>query len=363
MKTSLSRTIRLGFVAVSAIVSCSAFADYTFTTIDYQATPPSVAVNSGFWGTSLNGKLMILNAQIDDNSASFIYDATAKSFTRVPPPPAPYQEAFATGINDYGVVVGQASDGQNGGQAFIFDHGTWTFYSREGWENSSFRSINNSGMITGLSSHIIRPADEPVSVGFIFDRSTGQYTDISVPGASLDATIIVHGINSAGQAVGSAKPYHNLDGPGVMFSQSFLRQPDGTLTLFTLSGGFQGYGWSQARGINDNGQISAVALDANGNQQIFVGNASNLKSGFQMLSVPAPSIPNAVWGYTEGINNQGQVVGWWTDAYDVTHGMVSALIATGKDDCKGSNWQVYARANLGPFKNQGDCIQYVNTGK
>jgi hypothetical protein len=34
-----------------------------------------------------------------------------------------------------------------------------------------------------------------------------------------------------------------------------------------------------------------------------------------------------------------------------------------KDDCKNGGWQTLGRADGSSFKNQGDCIQYVNTGK
>jgi hypothetical protein len=34
-----------------------------------------------------------------------------------------------------------------------------------------------------------------------------------------------------------------------------------------------------------------------------------------------------------------------------------------KDDCKGNGWRSHTRADGSTFKNQGDCIQYVNTGK
>jgi hypothetical protein len=34
-----------------------------------------------------------------------------------------------------------------------------------------------------------------------------------------------------------------------------------------------------------------------------------------------------------------------------------------KDACKDGGWQNYTRADGSTFKNQGDCIQYVNTGK
>jgi hypothetical protein len=38
-------------------------------------------------------------------------------------------------------------------------------------------------------------------------------------------------------------------------------------------------------------------------------------------------------------------------------------VATAKDGCKGNGWQTLSRADASPFKNQGDCVQYVNTGK
>ena len=36
---------------------------------------------------------------------------------------------------------------------------------------------------------------------------------------------------------------------------------------------------------------------------------------------------------------------------------------TTKDQCKNGGWHNFARADASTFKNQGDCIQYVNTGK
>jgi hypothetical protein len=38
-------------------------------------------------------------------------------------------------------------------------------------------------------------------------------------------------------------------------------------------------------------------------------------------------------------------------------------VATKKDDCKKGGWADLTRADGSSFKNQGDCIQYVNTGK
>jgi hypothetical protein len=41
----------------------------------------------------------------------------------------------------------------------------------------------------------------------------------------------------------------------------------------------------------------------------------------------------------------------------------AANVATKKDECKKGGWANLTRANGTSFKNQGDCIQYVNTGK
>jgi hypothetical protein len=38
-------------------------------------------------------------------------------------------------------------------------------------------------------------------------------------------------------------------------------------------------------------------------------------------------------------------------------------VAQAMDDCKNGGWQGLSRADGSSFKNQGDCIQYVNTGK
>jgi len=42
---------------------------------------------------------------------------------------------------------------------------------------------------------------------------------------------------------------------------------------------------------------------------------------------------------------------------------VAAGVATNKDQCKKGGWADLTRADGSSFKNQGDCIQYVNTGK
>jgi hypothetical protein len=52
----------------------------------------------------------------------------------------------------------------------------------------------------------------------------------------------------------------------------------------------------------------------------------------------------------------------WTDFSPAVQ-FNAYTVATNKDGCKGDGWQALSRADGSPFKNQGDCIQYANTGK
>lgn len=50
-------------------------------------------------------------------------------------------------------------------------------------------------------------------------------------------------------------------------------------------------------------------------------------------------------------------------AETVTYDFEPYEIADDHDDCKNGGWKSMRRADGSSFKNQGDCIQYVNTGK
>lgn len=43
--------------------------------------------------------------------------------------------------------------------------------------------------------------------------------------------------------------------------------------------------------------------------------------------------------------------------------MKAFTVPASRDACKADGWKTLSRADGSPFKNQGDCIQYVNTGK
>jgi uncharacterized membrane protein len=120
--------------------------------------------------------------------------------------------ASALGVNDAGVIVGSASlTDLSPQQGFIFNAGTYAFFTHAGWDNTYARAISNSGIVTGFS----QSADSTSSIGWIYNPFTSVFTDITVPGSFL---VIAQGINTAGQVVGSASGL-----PGG--AQAFLREP------------------------------------------------------------------------------------------------------------------------------------------
>ncbi len=71
----------------------------------------------------------------------------------------------------------------------------------------------------------------------------------------------------------------------------------------------------------------------------------------------------------QGSGNQGTVSSF--DKLVVRFGSAAAttydfdpwVTATTRDTCKNSGWQEARRADGSTFKNQGDCVSYVMTGK
>ncbi len=85
---------------------------------------------------------------------------------------------------------------------------------------------------------------------------------------------------------------------------------------------------------------------------------------------PDDAYLNSTWGgaYCDnGASGTGSFrldAGCWTGYQPAIR--VAAMyinVPTSKDDCKGDGWKTRTRADGSTFKNQGDCIQYVNTGK
>jgi hypothetical protein len=77
--------------------------------------------------------------------------------------------------------------------------------------------------------------------------------------------------------------------------------------------------------------------------------------------------PNAVViGYGVNIGSNNPLYNVYTDLFNfngTTYDFEPYQVASNKDQCKSGGYSNVKRADGSSFKNQGDCIQYVNTGK
>jgi hypothetical protein len=114
----------------------------------------------------------------------------------------------------------------------------------------------------------------------------------------------------------------------------------------------------------DAGQFWSSRSYSNGTCTVVAGGGG---APFYTLAGLQSSCPGAVavkFGVNIGSNNP---------AYNVETDLVSFngtvynfepyVVANDKEQCKNGGWQAYRRVDGSPFKNQGDCVQYTNTGK
>jgi probable HAF family extracellular repeat protein len=231
-------------------------------------------------------------------------------------------ETFAHGINDAGQIVGSFGDAtvQHG---FLKDGSTFTMIDVPGATGTEANGINSAGQIVGIFR------DATGTHGFLKDGDT--FTTLNYPGA---ADTLAYGINDSGQIVG----VFNAGGQGHGFlytAGSFTTTPllgtgindsgqivgtggnssllysDGNLTIIHYPGSIATY----AIGINNSGEIAGW----------FSGSGAGrgfLDTGGTFTSIDVPGANNGT--YAQGINDSGQIVGYFVDP--VFHGFLATPI-------------------------------------
>lgn len=237
-------------------------------------------------------------------------------------------ETFADSINDLGQVVGMSRlTGDSGTHAFFYDNGVMQDLApiNSGDIRASFRlGLNNSGRI--VSGVVMDDAYYPA----IYDRQSGQTTTLGSLGSTSGFTGVATAINSSGTAVGishlSSGLRHgfvyrngtmsdlgslggysgalaiNSAGTAVGFSSDSANGFERAVlwannSILDISNGFE----SQARGINDFGQVVGERLTLTGNNEAFRWSDGTS----QDLGTLAPGRNSEAFS----INNQGEVVG------------------------------------------------------
>lgn len=210
--------------------------------------------------------------------------------------------SFAMNINDSGVVAGSSYWGSQGGshaftwtaQGGFVDYGSFNSTDRNYY--AGFNGINNSGFLVGTGYRLFSPYHAIWATA-----GQGSITDLAVSGQFSHS--MANAVNDAGVAVG----YSN-NGSG-----------DEHAAIFTAPGQFTnidtlGFGGSRAFDINESGWIVGDAFgDVEGN---FVHRAFLYRNG-EMVDLTTLIPSDGIQGWSElvvanGINEQGQIVGWGT---------------------------------------------------
>jgi probable HAF family extracellular repeat protein len=130
---------------------------------------------------------------------------------------------------------------------------------------------------------------------------------------------------------------------------------------------------SQGGAINTAGQVTGTGVNSTGDPYAFAYTDGTLID----LNTLIPSGSGWALNFGTDINEKGQITGHGLFEQQ-SHGFLLTPIfrvPSTKDDCKSVGWdnhvqankpigwQDLARADGSAFKNQGDCVSYVNTGK
>jgi hypothetical protein len=227
--------------------------------------------------------------------------------------------AMAFGINNQGKGLVVGTDGN--GNAFLLVHG------------QVITSIPNGGVSAtafGISDHdaiVGQFVTATTSPGFLRVNAKSTITINAPSGPNI---VNAQGINNKGLVVGF---YLGGDGNDHGFIANQHAAQNGTLTgtavadptIPTVPGEPVGttFVFSQILGINDHGIAVGYYGDSTGSQHGFF---FNTKTGqYTFLDDPNEAFDSNGVEVTQitGINNAGEITGFYTDANDVAHGFVA----------------------------------------
>ncbi len=210
-----------------------------------------------------------------------------------------------TGLNDKGVLVGLFSRTNRPSDV----NGYAGFYQKNGAAHKvAFPTGNNAtpsfNELLGIDNAGIAVGDFEDSGGALhgyrYNTNNHRFTELAIAGVhSLTATAI----NAVGTVVGY---YTNASGRII----SFLRRSNGQLVTFSKAGADE----TQAFGINKGGVVVG-AYTVGGSSFGFIWQAGK----FRTLTDPNATGSTVV----NGINNAGDVVGFYTDSHGNTDGFLA----------------------------------------
>jgi len=157
------------------------------------------------------------------------------------------------------------------------------------------------------------------SSGFTFDTKTDTLNINVVPPIPGNGTTFSHlgGINDYGTVAGWIFPLSSTGSSGVVVH-------NGSASTFAYPGSLS----TQALGLNEFGQVAGYYTDERGTEHGFFGAPGRLQSF---------DVPDATSRRAEAINDWGQIVGSYVDSSGMTHGFVDRYGKVATVDVSGAS--------------------------
>jgi probable HAF family extracellular repeat protein len=247
------------------------------------------------------------------------------TYTQIDYPGA--RETYAWGVGSQGDIVGSYVDTQYTVHGFLLSGGTYATIDFPGAALSTVTGVNASGQMVGF----YEPSANSAFIGFFLDN-TG-FTSVDYPGSSQTEIL---GINDGGVAVGN---YGNANGFSAGFKWSagafsHIRAPRGSTSegafginnlgdiVVSVSRATGGASYLLTKGmflrITFPGAQNLTAYTVNDSREVvgIYENANFALLGFVVKgrrSATSLSFPNSIYTIATGINNSGEVVGYFRD--------------------------------------------------
>jgi probable HAF family extracellular repeat protein len=234
----------------------------------------------------------------------------------------------ANAVNRAGTIVGSYTD-LTGGHGFLLQDGVYTTIDYPGAQYSYALGINDKGQIVGLA--------EPV--GYLYDLNSQSFTSIQYPRALYSYPVAINNASSiAGYFQKRDLVYQGFEVVNRGFAE--IVPPNSTAAFVTgIDTVGDLFGYAQINGSYSNflfrqGQFRTINIPASaafvlgtnpaGTALVGYYQAFSGTKGFVLRNrvLQTLSFPGAITTIASGINASGEVVGYFIDSSDVTHGFL-----------------------------------------
>jgi hypothetical protein len=222
-----------------------------------------------------------------------------------------------TGLNDAGIQVGfwsapdpsgtmgSTAAGNAGG---YLDNGRFhavSFPARDGARPpvNELLGVNDHDVAVGFYTD-----DRGLDHGYQYAIGTRRFTAVTIPGAS---SVVAAAINNPGSVAGFF-----TDRAGV--TEGFLLGLAGRLSVLSVPHATT----TQALGVNDSGEVVGDYQLGTGNRATVHGFTWTQRRGFRTVDGPEGAVSTTI----NGINNAGDLVGYYTDAAGRTDGLLATPV-------------------------------------